>query len=88
MIDQKQFPPEVVEAAAKAITMALILAVDEDCRALALTDDERAELARAAIAAALAAWPGMEYWPEFSDAGLGEHEPGKVFLPLTEARDE
>ena len=40
-------------------------------------------------AAALAAWPGMEYWPEFSDAGLGEHEPGKVFLPLTgEARDE
>ena len=84
-----KIPDEVVEAAAKAITMALILAVDEDCRALALTDDERAELARAAIAAGLAAWLGIKYWPEFSDAGLGEHEPGKVFLPLTqEARDE
>ena len=54
-------PPEALEAGAKAITMALILAVDEDCRALALTDDERAELARAAFLAMLAAWPGMTH---------------------------
>ena len=52
-------PAAVVEAAARAITMALILAVEDDCRALALTDDERTELARAALTAGLAAWPGM-----------------------------
>lgn len=60
MIDPKQIPDEVMEAAASAITMALILAVEEDCRACALTDEERKELARAAIAAALNAWPGVE----------------------------
>lgn len=50
-------PPEALEAGARAITMALILAVEEDCRALALTDDERAELARAAFLAMIEAWP-------------------------------
>lgn len=52
-------PPAALEAGARAITMALILAVEEDCRALALTDDERAELARAAFFAIVEAWPGM-----------------------------
>lgn len=41
---------DLVARVTQAITMALILAVDEDCRACALTDEERAELARAAIA--------------------------------------
>lgn len=50
-------PPAALEAGARAITMALILAVEEDCRALALTDDERTELARAACLAMLQAWP-------------------------------
>ena len=57
--------------------MALVLAVEEDCRALALTDDERKELARAAIAAAFAAWPGSEIsWI------TGESEHGDLILPL------
>jgi len=82
MIEPKQIPDEVVEAAAKAITMALILAVDEDCRALALTDDERAELARAAIAAALNAWPNAEVVGWY-------HADHTLILPLPqEASDE
>ena len=41
---------DLVARVTQAITMALILAVDEDCRACALTDEERAELARAIVA--------------------------------------
>lgn len=74
MIDQKQIPPEVVEAAREAFHRTESANIDT--------------IWCAALAAGLAAWPGMEYWPEFSDAGLGEHEPGKVFLPLTDARDD
>jgi hypothetical protein len=78
VIDQKMIPPEVVEAALSAYNYA-----SSDC----YTAEEQ-DIATA-IAAGLAAWPGMEYWPEFSDAGLGEHAPGKVFLPLPQgARDE
>lgn len=54
-----RIPDEVVEAAARAITMALVLAVEDDCRACALTDEERMELAQASIAAALSEWPGV-----------------------------
>ena len=53
-------PPAALEAGARAITMALILAVEEDCRALALTDDERTELARATFLAIAENWRGME----------------------------
>jgi hypothetical protein len=61
--------------------MALILAVEEDCRALALTDDERAELARAACLAMIEAWPGMRIsWLASND--------GAIVLPLPEASDE
>jgi hypothetical protein len=77
MIDPAQIPPEAAIAA--------IAAIDDEPFSSGPSDDLRTM--RAAIAAALNAWQGMEYWPEFSDAGLGEHEPGKVFLPLTEARD-
>jgi hypothetical protein len=74
MIKPEQIPDEVVKAAFDAY-------LKDPCI-------DKAFFGKA-IAAGLAAWPGMEYWPEFSDAGLGEHEPGKVFLPLTqEARDE
>ena len=65
-------PPEALEAGARAITMALILAVEDDCRALSLTDDERAELARAACLAMLTAWPGMH----------GANQIGGVTTPL------
>ena len=78
MIDPKMIPDEVVRVA--------MAAIDDEPFSSGPSDDLRTM--RAAIAAALNAWQGMEYWPEFSDAGLGEHEPGKVFLPLTEARDE
>ena len=70
MIDPKMIPDEVIEAAKEAYRH-----TDEKTMS-----DWLAEI----IAAGLNAWPGMEYWPEFSDAGLGEHEPGKVFLPLTQ----
>ena len=74
-------PPAALEAGARAITMALILAVEEDCRALALTDDERTELARAACLAMIEAWPGMRIsWLASND--------GAIVLPLTEASDE
>jgi hypothetical protein len=75
-------PPEALQAGARAITMALILAVEEDCRALALTDDERTEVARAACLAMLQAWPGMRIsWLASND--------GAIVLPLpTEASDD
>lgn len=73
-------PPAALEAGARAITMALILAVEEDCRALALTDDERAELARAAFLAMLGAWPGMgRDWSNDEEI---------IALPLTEKQDD
>lgn len=53
-------PPAALEAGAREITFALMHAVDED-HALPLTDDERAELARAAFLAMLEAWPGMQH---------------------------
>ena len=76
-------PPEAVEATAREIKMALVLAVDEDCRACALTDDERKELALSALRAGIAAWPGMH---------TEDHDtpwPPRIILPLPqEARDE
>jgi hypothetical protein len=78
-------PPEVVEAAAKAITMALVLAVEEDCRACALTDDERTELARASIAAALSAWPGALHSPD--EVIDGELLPPIISLPFPQKGD-
>ena len=76
-------PAVALEAGARAITMALILAVEEDCRALALTDDERTELARAAFLAMIEAWEGMRIsWLSSND--------GAIVLPLPpqEASDE
>lgn len=78
MIKPDMIPDEVVEAAARAITMALVLAVDDDCRACALTDDERAELARASIIAALNAWPGVAV----NDGCPVWHAYPHIILPL------
>ena len=78
-------PATALEAGARAITMALIFAVEEDCRALALTDDERTELARAAFLAMIEAWPGAK------DSGItmGKHSTRIYILPLpTEASDD
>ena len=73
-------PAVALEAGARAITMALIFAVEEDCRALALTDDERTELARAAFLAMIDEWPRMYR----TDSTL--FSPALI-LPLTENRD-
>ena len=72
-------PAAALEAGARAITMALILAVEDDCRSLALTDDERTELARAAIAAALNAWPGA--FEEYVNDEDGDGASVCVILP-------
>jgi len=58
MIDPKQIPDEVVEAAARAIRQWLAYTLHKDTRASELTDGEHEELARASIAAALNAWEG------------------------------
>ena len=73
MIDQKMIPDEVVEAAARALV---------DYGITAATD---AELARAAIAAALNAWPGM--FEEYMNDEDGGGASVCVILPQ-EARDE
>jgi len=57
-----KIPDKALEAGARTITLALMHVVDEDS-ALPLTDDERAELARAAALAMLEAWPGMRQRP-------------------------
>jgi hypothetical protein len=79
-----RIPDAALKAGAQEITLALMHVVDEDA-ALPLTDDERAELARTVLAAALNAWPGAytksEDWYSPADTNL--------ILPLpTEARDE
>jgi len=96
-IDAKHIPPEVVEAAAKA-------AYEMDAGSPSDTWQQAAKLAkviyrgqaRAAIAAALAAWPGMKTAWEDDDATWFEYEvdkgpgPDALILPLPaqEARDE
>ena len=62
MIDAKQIPDEVVEAAARDIVQTLQSLAAEN--GLTMTGAEEAmdgfrKVARASIAAALAAWPGM-----------------------------
>ena len=60
--------------------MALIFAAEEDCRALALTDDERTELARAAFLAMIEAWEGMSQLEENDSASI--REMAALILPL------
>ena len=77
-------PPEALEAAARELAMALVLAVDEDCRACALTDDELTEVVSAACLAMLRAWPGMG--PIRMDQPIGEwcDKLPAIILPLTQ----
>jgi hypothetical protein len=73
MIDQKQIPPEVERAVTD-----LVLA-----GGFRLTPEE----ARAAIAAGLAAWPGMIQLAENDSASI--REMAALILPLTQqASDE
>lgn len=78
-IRPNQIPPEVVEAAAKAIRDSCSCAMS--CPA----DGHRTE-ARAAIAAAIAAWPDATMYGPHS-SGHGPSRP-QLVLPIQEARDE
>ncbi len=71
MIDPKQIPPEVVEAALRAYS-------GNSCECSSC----RKAVIRT-IAAALAAWPGMEFDPAMCERGKDF-----IILPLKEARDE
>jgi len=94
MIDAKMIPPEVVEAAAKA-------AYEMDAGSPSDTWQQAAKLAkviyrgqaRAAIAAALNAWPGAEPHQVLSVRDNGEGYDLKTIglilpLPAQEASDE
>lgn len=79
-----KLPDEALKAGAREITLALMHVVDEDA-ALPLTDDERAELARAAFLAMLEAWPGAYQRGYYTAEGPRD----SFILPLPqEARDE
>lgn len=79
-----RIPDAALKAGAQEITLALMHVVDEDA-ALPLTDDERAELARAAFLAMIEAWPGM--FEEYMNDEDGDGASLCVILPL-EASDE
>ena len=81
MIRAEQIPDEVVEAAARAI---IITNGGDPDALLRLTIHKTTikawqqvvPLARAALIAGLAAWPGMECRPTFT--------PSRIILPLTQ----
>jgi hypothetical protein len=74
MIDPAQIPDEAVEAAARAIGAETYVGNKQTLR----------DAGRAAIAAALNAWPGMDVERFMPDSG-----PYTIHLPLPqEARDE
>lgn len=78
MINPDMIPPEAVEAAADA----LMRVSHYQFRELALDD------ARAALSAALAAWPGGDYRPG-AQVTKTWRDPGKIILPLpTEKSDD
>jgi hypothetical protein len=75
MIDPAQIPDEVVDAAERTY------------RTVPLWTSH-ADSIRAAIAAALEAWPGMDYRPG-AKVNRSWTTPGKIILPLPqEASDE
>lgn len=81
MIDPAQIPPEVVEAAARAYFTYIGLRWEDFDKT---EQDAILEQLRAAIAAALSAWPGIHEWA--FDDNQGTYPA--LILPLTEARDE
>ena len=81
MIDAKQIPDEAVEAAA-IILMGRLMVSQQDAHHVwsGMYEPEKDQFrreARASIAAALAAWPGMHKW----DTGQVWHQ-ASIILPL------
>ena len=84
MIRAEMISDEVVEAAAHAVVTAAYK-IDPDARVNELTMEEYGALARAAIAAALNAWPGAQE----SGMTMGPYKSHIYILPLPqEPRDE
>lgn len=54
-----KLPPEVVEAAARAVLRAVIYDIEPDVRANGMTNDEYRTIATAALRAAINAWPNQ-----------------------------
>lgn len=73
MIDLKMIPDEALAAAARAIGAETYVGNQQTLR----------DAARAAIAAALSAWPGMDVERFMPDSG-----PYTIHLPLTEKTDD
>ena len=89
MINPAQIPPEVVEAAAVTLMGRLMVSREDAARLWAgLYEPEKEQFrreARAAIAAALAAWPGMHKGHQCTGCG-GDPQ---IILPIPqEASDE
>ncbi len=79
MSNPVMIPDEVVEAAARAIRQWLAHHLDKATPASELTDGEHEEIARAALAAGLAAWP------EIVEArSVKQLFPNCIVLPLPE----
>lgn len=75
-------PPEVLEAAAKAVLSAIMFEVEPDARANQLTNDEYRTIARAACLAMLKAWPGMHHYAPSAEPYYGKH----IILPLPQEK--
>ena len=74
-------PPEVVEAAARAIERWIVALVDNDTRATERLNEERIIIADSALRAGLEAWPGM-YTDD--ETMYGKVIGKTIFLPITE----
>lgn len=85
MIREEQIPKDAEEAGQIAVIAALHL-IEPDARVGELTMDECAEIARAAIAAALASWPGVDYRPG-AKVTKTWRDPGKIILSLTQENE-
>ena len=73
-------PPEALEAAQRDAAVAIHRVVEPDTRAHELTEDEVADIARAACLAMLRAWPGMSVFPGMQ-TGTRETE-ASIILPI------
>jgi hypothetical protein len=71
--DLKMIPDEALAAAARAIGAETYVGNQQTLR----------DAARAAIAAALEAWPGMRHYPDMEVFA----SKARIILPLTEASD-
>ena len=69
-------PPGALEAAQRDAAVAIYSLVEPDARAHELTEDEVADIARAACLAMLRAWPGMV--KNYS----WDASHGRIILPL------